>query len=1322
MAVINTNTKALFSQNALKVSGKLQAKSMEQLSTGKRINTAGDDAAGLAISTRMTTQIRALNMAVRNAGDAISLIQTAEGATGELTNMMQRMRELAIQAINDTNSNPDRSYLDLEFQQLKQEVVRVAEMTEWNGFKVLDGTAGERVGEVPVYKKTSVNLNGDVLIEPTSRRTLGGSGAGEQQTITFTGTPATGTIKVFGIPITIDSVAATSLTTFTNAVEAALKASPAFDATSDRTITRVGNALTLGFNANDGDIAPVEIDFGSTAVGVTRATAREAVVIADELFSNNAFFTRTGKLTIEVPTGAGSTVTASFLTQDNETILLTGVLDRAAGTISFSRSAGNNRQVFSGELGTSADTLVYTLRNSAQTVQNLTNRPIRLEINVDGSIPALRAGDLQVNGIDVGASYAADDMLSPRNNAAGSAIAKAAAINRVAAATGVSVGKSQAITIAGVPKEGVIKVAGVDVTITAMEDTAVKAAAKIAAALRASHIFNQDSGRTISYAQGGSVISIDYPVSEGNVGNVEILPGTTNLIGVVDVAREYSTSSPGTGVFAKVNENVVVGQAMTPGSVVTGVVRINGFTSANITTSLNNTRESRETVVAAINAISNRTGVVAVDTGFDSRGITLLAKDGRNIELTFETPFNKDLFGQRIGLREGVQSSTISLESKIPAPVVLTSNTLGDISRAGLTEGNFTKNQSVYDTVPRAMVDTPQAQVMAVSIGGTVAATETFTATINGTPFTATAAGTSAQDVRNALVTAINANLTLGVLATAGRSPSEILLTAVNPGTAFTLSTQTTSAAGSLEGVMVSPNRPSEARALTDNDLVINGINIRPSTTGDDTKSSTQTLSSDRAASAIAIAAAINAHRHETGVRALANGATTKGLFTDTSLPETALVKMYTLHVNGVAVDVEFVKDESGLDRRTKVVNAINARVGQHGVSAIDNGFGVSLETDGRNLSVWFDGGINNLSAASFGLDRGGAVAQVSRLNLGGTVAATDTATVVINGTTITSTAGPTTATALAVAVAAAIQAKIDDNTLTNILVRQTGAVVEVESTVPGTAFDLRGAAVNSTAATLRLSTVRENSFGDTQVTAIRGTTDIPVEDSRAARTVYGSVRMISDSALLPKLPSPVGAPPSDRLDLLKATAKPFVVSVGEKGFNPDGNFVALGFQQGAFGGRSSEAMDPPKVGRLAFQVGSSAQQLITIDLADFGKNGSITNEITNDVDLNVEARTARIHTREHATEVLRMLDDAMDKVNATRAQMGAVMNRLQYAMDNLSNISMNQEASRSQIQDADYAKSSTELAKSQIMQQAATAVLAQANMSQQTVLQLLQG
>ena len=146
MAVINTNTKALFTQAALISTERTLSKSMEQLSTGKRINSAGDDAAGMAISTRMTQQIRALEQAVRNAGDAVSLIQTAEGATNEITDMLQRMRELAIQAINDTNAGEDRSYLDLEFQQLKKEIVRIADMTEWNGFQLLNGTAGDQVG------------------------------------------------------------------------------------------------------------------------------------------------------------------------------------------------------------------------------------------------------------------------------------------------------------------------------------------------------------------------------------------------------------------------------------------------------------------------------------------------------------------------------------------------------------------------------------------------------------------------------------------------------------------------------------------------------------------------------------------------------------------------------------------------------------------------------------------------------------------------------------------------------------------------------------------------------------------------------------------------------------------------------------------------------------------------------------------------------------------------------------------------------------------------------------------------------------------------
>ena len=141
MTVINTNVKSLIAQNALKVNNRAMANAMEQLSTGKRINSASDDAAGLALSETFTSQIRALNMAVRNANDGISLAQTAEGAMVEVSNMLQRMRELAVQASTATLSTEQRGYLNTEFTQLKSQINDTIEDTTWNGMAVL-GSAG----------------------------------------------------------------------------------------------------------------------------------------------------------------------------------------------------------------------------------------------------------------------------------------------------------------------------------------------------------------------------------------------------------------------------------------------------------------------------------------------------------------------------------------------------------------------------------------------------------------------------------------------------------------------------------------------------------------------------------------------------------------------------------------------------------------------------------------------------------------------------------------------------------------------------------------------------------------------------------------------------------------------------------------------------------------------------------------------------------------------------------------------------------------------------------------------------------------------------
>jgi len=146
MTVINTNIKALYTQSALKQSERASQAAMEQLSTGKRINSSKDDAAGLAIAARMTQNIKGMNQSIRNSGDAIALIQVVEGATNEITAMLQRMSELAVQSSNSTYSADQRGYLDQEFQQLKEEIVRISETHEWNGFPILNGKAGTPVG------------------------------------------------------------------------------------------------------------------------------------------------------------------------------------------------------------------------------------------------------------------------------------------------------------------------------------------------------------------------------------------------------------------------------------------------------------------------------------------------------------------------------------------------------------------------------------------------------------------------------------------------------------------------------------------------------------------------------------------------------------------------------------------------------------------------------------------------------------------------------------------------------------------------------------------------------------------------------------------------------------------------------------------------------------------------------------------------------------------------------------------------------------------------------------------------------------------------
>lgn len=145
---INTNVASLNAQRNLSTSQSSLSTTLQRLSSGLRVNSAKDDAAGLAIADRMNTQVRGMNVAIRNANDGVSLAQTAEGALGTISEGLQRMRELAVQAANGTNSDEDRDKLDAEYQQLSAEITRIAETTKFNGKAILDADAGAQVFQV----------------------------------------------------------------------------------------------------------------------------------------------------------------------------------------------------------------------------------------------------------------------------------------------------------------------------------------------------------------------------------------------------------------------------------------------------------------------------------------------------------------------------------------------------------------------------------------------------------------------------------------------------------------------------------------------------------------------------------------------------------------------------------------------------------------------------------------------------------------------------------------------------------------------------------------------------------------------------------------------------------------------------------------------------------------------------------------------------------------------------------------------------------------------------------------------------------------------
>jgi flagellin len=277
MTVINTNTSSMIARDAIQRNDRAMSSAMERLSTGSRINSAKDDAAGLAISDRMAAQVSGLNMAVRNANDAISMLQTAEGATKEITNMLGRMRELSVQAASGTYTDTDRTALNLEFQALLSEIERIADNTEWNGEKILAGTSatvdtaaaetalskniqlGASSGQTMTLSLNSwqptVQVDSSMSAASGTARTGVDDRTSEVSTVTFVDMASGETLSIGGITITAGgAITAEELATYFEQYSAAA------DYGTAKSITEAAGTSTItgtwsGFTVADGGSA-----------------------------------------------------------------------------------------------------------------------------------------------------------------------------------------------------------------------------------------------------------------------------------------------------------------------------------------------------------------------------------------------------------------------------------------------------------------------------------------------------------------------------------------------------------------------------------------------------------------------------------------------------------------------------------------------------------------------------------------------------------------------------------------------------------------------------------------------------------------------------------------------------------------------------------------------------------------------------------------------------------------------------------------------------------------------------------------------------------
>lgn len=1217
--IINTNIASLNAQRNLNSSQAATNQALERLSSGLRINSAKDDAAGLAISTRFQSQINGLNVAMRNVGDGVSLAQTAEGALGAMTDSLQRIRELALQSSNGTNSDADRQALNAETQQLIAEISRAGSQTNFNGLNLLDGSfssvfqVGANSGEtisVSIGKLTADTLGvssksgvsatatnsalsgGDLVINGTS---IGASRASDD-TASTANQSASAIAKAAavnrataetGVSAIVDknTSAGTSMTASVTAGTVTVNGtSISVETTADATSSRA--AVVSAINAQSGLTGVTAVDSGDDALGVS-------LVAADGRNITTSF---TGTLTAET-TGlaAAGTKTGGFTLvagSDTKEINISGANLSNAGLAGGTFTAG-----VSGVSSTARVANAFQAATGA-----VTTGTVAIAANDYSTAVSVAASTTGDNDISTGL-----DLSNGRGTVSGSVDLR---------------NFSQDLTPDGVNAKvttdgGTLTAAGFDFTGNAGIDEVTF---------------------RVSIVDGGSVdVKLDQDYTDasngatlgaGNEAMLADINGQINALGITASLDDAGTTLIFTEDVANGKTVIVTAMADQAGVEAAGLF---GMTLANSTS---------EGTVGTNQQIQFNVAFDGGTNGETSTVVTLDSNYATGAQLV--SAINSQLTA-------AVAGGTASLDDQ------------GFLTFTSDTTGAATSIAQVSDVRGRVGAEATLGLTAAVAAGQqTGAATKEmqFDVTVSGIASPFTVSLTDNYTTGNTSY-ATDADATAGMLASINTQIAGSGFTATIDGSGF----------------MVLTEDVQEGKTITITDAALGGT----ATVVD----AVAAFGADFGAVAGTVAgiSATGASNALFTVSVDGGAATNVNIVTDYS-GDNAAADALLLDLNGQLSGVTVTKDatsgflvfksdSTGLSSSVQISNIGGSAASVLGVAA-----GTNTGTDA------IDPSFKNLASGDL---------VINGVSINGAKTANDSASYVSN-----SSSKQASGIAIAAAINESTGATGVSAAVNATVAKGTSAATDGTLANAGTLY-LNGASISLTA---QSSADANRTFLVNQVNSVSGQTGVSAEDNGSSVTLTAA----DGRNIVMALDTNGGAVSAANFGLAGA-------GVSETDFTDGG---ATGITRANSDAKTTySTVTLSSAGEIDVTGGTNGNSaLASLGLSQGTFGGGIAGEYLTEVD---------ISTQEGANSALTAVDNALNAVNAARADLGAIQNRFETTISNLAVTSENLSAANSRILDADFASEAAALSRSQILQQAGISILAQANAAPQQVLSLLQ-